>query len=90
MSSLASALLAELDDDALEKLAALLAPRLNRSPRNNQAEPWLTVDQAATYLACGKQRVYNLVSQRRVRYVKDGSRVLFRRQWLDDILDGKS
>jgi excisionase family DNA binding protein len=88
VSQIATALLAELDDQALEQLAALLAPKLTHATARGEPEAWLTVDQAADYLACGKQRIYNLVSQRRIRFAKDGSRVLFRRQWLDDILEG--
>jgi excisionase family DNA binding protein len=89
VSALVAALLAELDDDALDVLAKRLAPRLAA-----QAEPktdrWLTVEDAAAYLGCAKQRIYNLVSQRRLRHVKDGSRVLFRRQWLDEHLEAST
>jgi excisionase family DNA binding protein len=63
----------------------LLASRAPAEP-----DPWLNVAQAAAYLVCKPQRVYNLVSQRRLRHVKDGSRVLFRRQWLDEVLEGSS
>jgi excisionase family DNA binding protein len=87
MSALVDALLAELDDAALDQLAARLAPRLAAAPR---VEPWLTVNQAAAYLGCNRQRIYNLVSQRRLRHSKDGSRTLFRRQWLDQYLETNS
>ena len=77
----------QLTDEQIAAIAAIAAERVNCQA---QPDPWMTVDQAAVYLACGRQRVYNLVSQRRLRHVKDGSRVLFRRQWLDDILEGAS
>jgi excisionase family DNA binding protein len=51
-----------------------------------EPEPWLNVSSAATYLDCPKKRIYDLVSQRRLRVSRDGSRLLFRRQWLDDVL----
>jgi excisionase family DNA binding protein len=86
VSQLAHAFVADLDDAALDELAALLAPRLNAQPK---IEPWMTVDDAATYLGCERQRIYNLVSQRRLRHSKDGSRTLFRRQWLDDYMAGE-
>jgi excisionase family DNA binding protein len=89
-SAVASALLAELDDAALAALADRLAPLLAGHQTVSQPDPWLTVDQAAAYLACRRQRVYNLVSQRRLRHAKDGSRVLFRRQWLDDYIEASS
>lgn len=88
MSTLAAALLAELDDAALSALADRLAPRLaERLTAQHELTAWLTVQQAADHLACRPQRIYNLVSQRRLRHVKDGSRVLFRRQWLDEYLE---
>lgn len=91
MSAMARALIAELTDSDLDALADLLAPRLAvRTQMAHDPESWLTVDQAAGYLSCQPQRIYNLVSQRRLRHVKDGSRVLFRRQWLDDHLQGSS
>jgi excisionase family DNA binding protein len=86
MSALAAALLAELSDDDLAILAARLAPLLDAGEAG--PEPWLTVADAADYLRCGRQRVYNLVSQGRLQHAKDGSRVLFRRSWLDEWVTG--
>lgn len=49
---------------------------------------WLDVSAAAEHLACKPKRIYDLVSQRRVLSAKDGSRVLFRRWWLDAYVAG--
>jgi excisionase family DNA binding protein len=65
-----------------ERVAGLLAER-DRAP----SSPWLDVTEAADYLRCGRQRVYDLVSGGRLRVAKDGSRSLFRREWLDAYLD---
>ena len=73
-------LLDALDDDALDTLAERLAPRLTEPA---QTDGWLTVGEAAEYLRCPKSRVYSLVSARRIPFVKDGSRTLFRRSELD-------
>jgi excisionase family DNA binding protein len=73
-------LLDALDGDALDALAERLAPRLGQP---GQADRWLTVGEAAEYLRCPKSRVYSLVSARRIPFVKDGSRTLFRRSELD-------
>ena len=51
-------------------------------------ERWIGVAQAAEHLACGTSRVYSLVSAGRIPFVKDGSRVLFRRSALDAWLAG--
>jgi excisionase family DNA binding protein len=50
--------------------------------------PWLDVDEAARYLRCSRQRVYDLVSEGRVRVAKEGRRSLFRREWLDAVREG--
>jgi excisionase family DNA binding protein len=42
--------------------------------------PYLTVAEAADYLRCSKQRVYDLLSSRRLSKKKDGSRVLVERE----------
>jgi excisionase family DNA binding protein len=73
-------LLDALDDNALDTLAERLAPRLAKPA---QSDGWLTVGEAAEYLRCPKSRVYSLVSARRIPFVKDGSRTLFRRSELD-------
>ncbi len=85
VNALAAALLAEMDDDTLAKLAERLAPILaSRIERDGQSTPWLDVDGAAQYLACPRSRIYALVSSRRIPHHRDGSRLLFRREELDD------
>jgi excisionase family DNA binding protein len=49
--------------------------------------PWLNVKQATEYLACKKDRIYDLKRQGRLRYAKDGSRLLFRREWLEEVVE---
>jgi excisionase family DNA binding protein len=51
------------------------------------AAPYLTVDEAASYLRCRPKRIYDLCSQRRLPFVKDGSRTLLRRVDLDAYLE---
>jgi excisionase family DNA binding protein len=66
----------EFIDAVAERVAAILADRQPERP----AEPeLLTVGEAAAYLRCEKQRVYDLTSQGRLPHVKDGARVLIRR-----------
>ena len=82
MSDLAAALLGELGDQELRALAERLAPFLRGQPAT-PASPWLDVDEAAEHLRCRPQRIYDLVSAGRLRVAKDGTRSLFRREWLD-------
>lgn len=85
MSALTAALLAEMDNETLATLADRLAPILaTRIGHAEHAFPWLDVEGAAKHLACPRSRIYALVSVRRIPHYKDGSRLLFRREELDD------
>jgi excisionase family DNA binding protein len=75
---------AELIELVARRAAELLAERQPAA-----LEPWLTVDQAAQHLACRPKRIYDLCSQRRVPFVKDGSRTLLRRADLDAYLEAQ-
>lgn len=88
MSSLARALLAELDDETLDLLAERLAPRLaSRLPSTAApAQRWLNSTEAAAYLSCPRSRVHDLVQLRRLQPRRDGRRLLFDRDDLDRYL----
>jgi hypothetical protein len=60
LSSLAAALLAELDDEALDELAERLAPRLVGAITPEPSPSWLNTPQAAEYLCAPVSRVYDL------------------------------
>jgi excisionase family DNA binding protein len=64
-----------------ERAAELVLECIGEHP---QASPYLSVDEAAEYLRCSKQRVYELLSARRLSKLKDGSRVLLLRSELDE------
>jgi len=66
-----------------ERAAELVAERA-------APEPLLSVEQAADYLACKPKRIYDLCSQRRVPFAKDGSRTLLRRADLDAYLEAQA
>ncbi len=84
MSAITDALLAELGDADLDRLAELLAPRLAAHLSTGGPFPWLDVENAAAHLACPKSRLYALVSARRIPHHRDGSRLLFNRAELDE------
>jgi excisionase family DNA binding protein len=83
MSALATALLAELDDDTLDQLAALLAPRL--ATRSTPADDgWLRgAGRIAGYIDAPRSRVYALTSAKRIPCHRDGSNLLARKSELD-------
>jgi hypothetical protein len=55
MSNLATQILAELDDRALDLLAERLAPRL--VSKTDEPSAWLDVTAAAAHLTCPKSRI---------------------------------
>jgi len=76
-----------LPDELVEAIAKRAAELLAERKGPGAAE-LLTVDEAAVLLRCKRQRIYDLVSQRRLPCLKDGSRVLLRRTQLLAYLDG--
>jgi len=60
------------------KIAEELAVRMTPPP-----QPYMNVDDAAEYLACGRRRIYDLVERGAVACYRDGKRLLFRREDLD-------
>jgi excisionase family DNA binding protein len=72
----------ELVEAVAGRVAELLADRLDAASR-----PYLDVDEAAAYLRCSPQRIYDLVSAGRLRPHRDGRRVLLTREALDACLE---
>ena len=72
-------------DELVERVAAIVLERL---PAAVPVSPYLTVKEAAVYAACKPQRIYDLLSARRLTRRKDGARVLVARAELDAYLSG--
>ncbi|HUR86328.1 MAG TPA: helix-turn-helix domain-containing protein [Solirubrobacteraceae bacterium] len=73
---------ADVVEAVAQRAAELVVARLAASE-----DAWLDVEGAARHLACGRRRIYDLHSQRRIPAHKDGTRLLFRRSELDAYLD---
>jgi excisionase family DNA binding protein len=76
-----------LPDSLFEAIAARAAELVAADLTAGETHPYMTVDQAAEYLACKPKRIYDLCSQRRVPFRKDGNRTLLRREDLDAYLE---
>ena len=76
-------------DELVERVAQRAADIVVERQEAQAVEPYLSVEEAASYLACKSKRVYDLTSQRRVPFLKDGSRVLLRRSDLDAYLEAQ-
>ncbi len=74
----------DLGEDFVERVALRVAAII---ADQDSGDPLLTVNEAAEYLRCKPKRLYDLTSQRRLDFVKDGSRTLIRRRALDAYLD---
>lgn len=70
---------------AIEHLADLVAERL-ADRLQSSSSPWLDVEAAAAHLACSRERIYDLVQSGQLEHARDGRRLLFRREHLDDYL----
>ena len=67
----------------IEELAALVAHRLAEL-----REPYITARKAADYLACPLSRIRALTAANRIPHHRDGRRVLYRREELDEYIAG--
>lgn len=67
---------------AAELVVELLAARPAAPP-----SPYMTVPEAAEFLRCSRQRVDDLLSQRRLRRFKDGARTLVSRAEVEAYLE---
>ena len=79
-------LIAAVADSLASRLADELAPRI-ADELERRAAPFLTVDEAAEYLRCDRQRIYDLCSSNRLGRRKDGSRVLVSRLELEQYVN---
>jgi excisionase family DNA binding protein len=71
-----------------EELRAELLSELRAELGTHGAQsPFMTIKEAADYLRCDRQRVYDLLSSRRLPRVKEGTRVLIRRDDIDAYLN---
>lgn len=86
-----SGLTLHLSDEALEALADRLEPilreRLEARTQGASLREWLNVPEAAEYLGCGEQRIYQLRSDGRLPAHKEGGRAVVRRADLDALVD---
>jgi hypothetical protein len=86
VTDLARALVDSLDDDSLDRLAELLAPRLKTAPANGSPR-WLRgAREIAAYLGCPSSRVYDLAERQEhtgIPIRRDGTRLTARTDELD-------
>jgi excisionase family DNA binding protein len=90
--NLAAAVVDALDDDALDVLAAKLAPRLvGHLPETAPAEDrWMTSREAASYLGTTLSTMWKLTAAREIPFSQDGPgcRCWFKRSHLDQWREG--
>ena len=82
-----------LPDEVLDALVDLVAARVLEQLSARDPEPvgrWLTVGEAAAYLRCGRQRIYDLRSAGRLSRHGDGRKALIDRHELDALATGSA
>jgi excisionase family DNA binding protein len=75
----------ELSPALIETLTLRVSEFLAQS--QDPQDPYMTVPEAADCLRCKPKRIYDLTSQGRLPYLKEGSRKLIRRSDLDVLLE---
>jgi excisionase family DNA binding protein len=79
----------QMSDQDLDRIASQAARIVLEHVRGAPASPYLTIPEAAELLRCRRQRVDDLLSQRRLTRVKDGGRTLIARSELEPYLRGE-
>jgi excisionase family DNA binding protein len=69
-------------EELVERVSAEVAGRLAER-MVPPAEPYMNVEEAATYLACDKKRIYDIKASGTLAFYRDGKRILFKRCDLD-------
>lgn len=70
-----------LSDTDVQRIADAVAQRLQPAAA---ADEWLTVPQAAEHLKCSVSRIYQGTSARTLPFHREGGRLMFSRQELDE------
>ena len=78
----------ELLDRIAQRAGQIVAERVLARVGAVSASPWLTVAEAAEYLRWPRERLYKLTAARAIPHRKHDGRLLFRRDELDDWIDG--
>lgn len=77
----------QLPDEAIEAIARRAAELvLERIDELQPASDWLTVDEAAAFLRCEKQRIYDLRGDGRLSRFMEGGRALVSRRELSALV----
>jgi excisionase family DNA binding protein len=75
-------------DELVARIVEALREGTEGAASATVADPYLNVTQAADYLDCSDRRIYDLKIDGRVRFVKDGTRLLTKKSWIDNYLAG--
>jgi excisionase family DNA binding protein len=75
----------DLPDSLLERLAELIAARVNATA-SDRSSPWMTARQAADYLGCSVSRIRSLTLTGELPHHRDGRRPLYHRDELDEFI----
>jgi excisionase family DNA binding protein len=78
----------ELPDEVLDEIAERVAERLAARFASPEPSPFLSIEEAAEYARCGRQRIYDLRSSGRLTRHSEGTRALVSRAELDALIDG--
>jgi excisionase family DNA binding protein len=74
-----------LPDEWLNEIARRVVALMGQAPTDD-ADPWMTVTEAAKHIRCTTSRIYKLVEQGSLPHHREGRRLLFKRSELDSFI----
>lgn len=76
----------ELLEAVARRTAEIVLERLGADGRGKSATPWLSVHEAAVYLRCDRQRIYEMRCDGRLTAHKEGGRAVVARAELEALV----
>lgn len=72
-------------DEWLDEIARRVVALMGQAPTDD-ADPWMTVQEAAAHMRRTTNRIYKLVEQGSLPHYREGRRLLFKRSELDSFI----
>jgi len=75
-------------DEMMNSISTMFDEKMKEVDSRSIPDPYLNVEEAASYLSCTPRRIHDLSYERKLQFKRDGKRLLTRVSWIEEYLDG--
>lgn len=72
----------------MNSISTMFDEKMKEVDSRSIPDPYLNVEEAALYLSCSPRRIHDLSYERKLKFKRDGKRLLTRVSWIEEYLDG--